>query len=60
VGETGELFEAGNARALKEGILSFWQNPEKVAKYSENCAYCQFDTIDKYCEKLIQIYKGEE
>mgnify|MGYP003289154426 CR=1 FL=1 len=59
-GKTGELFEAGNGQALKDGILNLWNDPEKCAKYSENCAHCQFDTIDKYCEKLIQIYKGEE
>ena len=60
VGETGELFEAGNISALKQGILSLWQDKEKTTKYSENCAQCQFDVIDRYCEKLMEIYKGTE
>ena len=57
-GQTGELFEAGNVQALTEGILSFWNDPEKVAAYSKNCADCSFDTISQYCDKLISIYTG--
>lgn len=57
-GETGELFEPGNTQELKERIFSLWQDPEKLAFYSKNCADCSFDTISEYCEKLMDIYQG--
>ena len=55
-GETGELFEAGNAEELKAKIEFLWNDPQKLACYSENCAECEFDTIDVYYAQLMKIY----
>lgn len=57
-GETGELYESGNAGELKEKIEALWQDSEKLTRYSANCADCAFDTIERYCEKLMEIYQG--
>lgn len=56
VGRTGELFEAGNVKKLKEQIQKLWNNKELTAQYSTNCKYISFDTIDEYYRKLIKIY----
>lgn len=57
VGSTGELFESGNGEDLKNKIEELWNNKEKLDKYSENCKNISFDTIEKYCNKLIKIYE---
>lgn len=56
VGKTGELFESGNAEALKEKIQKLWSDRNLTARYSENCRDIRFDTIAEYCEKLLEIY----
>lgn len=56
-GETGELFESGNAADLKNKIQKFWQEQKLVQSYSDNCADIQFDTIAEYYEKLMKIYQ---
>ena len=57
VGKTGELFESGNAEELKNKIEQLWNDNDKLNKYTENCKNIKFDTIDEYCEKLINIYR---
>lgn len=57
VGKTGELFESGNAEDLKAKIQGLWQERKKTAEYSLNCKNITFDTIEKYVEKLMKIYK---
>lgn len=52
VGKTGELFESGNKEELKNKIKEMSSKQYKVDKVS-------FDTVDEYCQKLIEIYKKE-
>lgn len=54
--ETGELFESGNAEALKAQIEKLWSDKALLDKYSENCKNIRFDTTQSYCEKLMEIY----
>lgn len=56
VGKTGELFESANADDLQNKLMSFWNDKDKLAKYSENCKDIKFDTIEEYCDKLMKIY----
>lgn len=56
VGKTGELFESSDEIMLKEKIESMWDNEELTAEYSNNCQYVDFDTIDEYYNKLMEIY----
>lgn len=55
-GQTGELFESGNAQALKEKIRRLWDNRTLMAEYSQNCSIAAFDDLKTYTEKLMQIY----
>ncbi|MBR5272372.1 MAG: glycosyltransferase [Clostridia bacterium] len=57
-GETGLLFEAGNADDLEEK-LRYLLKPEVLAQFTENCKTIEFETPDTYYEKLMKIY-GEE
>lgn len=58
-GETGELFEAGNAQELKGKIETLWADGAKCREYAKNCSKMRFDTAESYCRKLLRIYHGE-
>jgi len=55
-GKTGELFTAGDADDLLDHVQVLWQNREKIEQYSKNCGNMKFDTLEMYCEKLLNIY----
>jgi glycosyltransferase involved in cell wall biosynthesis len=55
-GKTGELFESGNNNSLKLKIQNLWNDKDLCKQYSENCRNIEFDSIDKYYQKLIKIY----
>ena len=55
-GKTGELFESGNSNRLKLKIQNLWNDKDLCKQYSENCRNIEFDSIDKYYQKLIKIY----
>lgn len=57
-GETGELFEAGNAAELEEKLRKLLFTPGLAARYSENCKKAKFETPDSYYEKLLAVYGG--
>lgn len=59
-GETGELFEAGNAAELEEKLRKILTTPDLAARYSKNCEEAIFETPDSYYEKLMGIYGGED
>lgn len=56
-GKTGELFESGNAGELKEKIEKLWNDKELTKQYSENCKGIEFDTIEMYYDKILEIYR---
>lgn len=55
-GKTGELFESGNSNSLKLKIQNLWNDKDLCKQYSENCRNIEFDSIDRYYQKLIKIY----
>ncbi len=55
-GVTGELFDAGNEKQLKEKILKLWKDTELCERYTQNCAELEFDSVEEYCNKLLKIY----
>ena len=59
VGKTGDLFESGNAKDLKEKVEKLWNDKNRLNTYTDNCADIKFDNIDKYYKKLMKIYQGE-
>ena len=56
-GETGELFESGNAEQLKEKILSLWNDEARLSKYTANCYENKFLSVKEYCDKLFEFYR---
>ena len=59
-GKTGEFFQAGNWEELKTKIEKLWNDPALTARYAENCRTVQFDDIEAYYRKLIQVYEGKK
>lgn len=57
VGKTGELFESGNGKNLKEKIEKLWGDKKRCDEYSKNCKDISFDTIDEYYEKIMRVYQ---
>ena len=55
-GETGELFESGNADQLAQKIMALWQDSARLRRYGENCRDCLFPTPEQYCEQLEGLY----
>ena len=53
-GITGELFESGNKKDLKNKIEKMW---DKADDY--DCTNINFDNVEKYTERLMKIYDGE-
>ena len=57
--ETGELFTAGDTEDLKEKIRKLWSDRQLTGQYAENCLNrMDFDTVDRYCDKLMKLYTG--
>ena len=57
-GETGELFDAGNADSLEKALRKVLFTPGLAAQYSENCRNYQAETRETYYEKLMAVYGG--
>lgn len=59
VGETGELFESGNALVLCTGINILWNDRELLNRWANGCLKTRFDTTKEYVHKLIKdVYYG--
>ncbi len=55
-GINGYLFESGNEKELWEKINDLWNCKEELDRLTEGCGKIKFDTVDKYCEKILQYY----
>ena len=55
-GETGVLFNSGDEAALRECILSLWNDKARLKRLTDGCAELCFDTVDQYGDKLMRIY----
>lgn len=53
-GETGELFESGNAEMLKQKILDLYNNSQ-YSTFVENCRNTEFIAIEEYCSRVYGI-----
>ena len=56
-GETGELFESGNAEQLQLQIGKLWKNTSLTQQYARNCEKQCFDTTEQYLQKLLEILR---
>ena len=57
INKTGELFESGNVKELKEKIQKLWEDKKLCQQYSQNCKDISFDTIDEYYKKIVKVYQ---
>lgn len=56
--ETGLVFEAGNKEALKNAVKTLYTNDELLQTMSKNCIKSSTNTVEKYSETLLKIYKS--
>lgn len=56
-GVDGDLFECGNVEDLKDKIKALWNDTKRRDVYAEACGNIVYDSLESYCEKLIEIYK---
>lgn len=59
-GKTGELFPAGDARALTDAIARLWNDRALTEQYAANCAHVAFMNVEDYCTQLLTLYRGEQ
>lgn len=55
-GETGLLFMPGDIKDLSAKIFRLWQDRDLLDYMTENCRQIEFDTVQKYADKLLLIY----
>lgn len=58
-GVTGELFQSGDADALKQKLLKLWNDRSILAEYSRSCADTSFDSAAEYAERMIGLYQEQ-
>lgn len=57
-GETGLLCTPEDKEEWKRKILSLWNHRDKLEKMQKNCRKVRFDTVEEYCNKLMEIYES--
>lgn len=55
-GQTGELFEAGNADDLEQKLRKLLDTPGLARQYAQACLEAPFETSESYYRKLMDIY----
>ena len=55
--QTGELYLGEDVETLEKTIETLWQDDEKVRKYRANCKQVQFDSLEEYCKKILELYR---
>lgn len=55
-GETGLLFEAGNADDLEQKLRYLLETPQVLPAYTANCRSVTFETPETYYLKMMKIY----
>lgn len=56
-GETGLIFKSANKNELKEKITELWSDGERTEYMSRRAAQASSNTIERYTENLLNIYK---
>lgn len=56
-GVDGELFKSGSVEELKSAIQNLYNDTERIRQYTEACKQISYDSLQVYCEKLIDVYQ---
>ncbi|MCR4788548.1 MAG: glycosyltransferase [Lachnospiraceae bacterium] len=54
-GVTGELFKAGDYRDLKAHLEGMLEDPDKLERYTKNCADVHFDSVEEYTDRFLAL-----
>jgi glycosyltransferase involved in cell wall biosynthesis len=55
-GETGLIFEAGNADDLERKLRYLLETPDVLNRYTAHCKSVTFETPETYYQKLLRVY----
>lgn len=58
-GVDGILFTSGDFEDLKEKIQYLWESPELCEKLAADCRSVRYDTVERYCDQLLELYRAE-
>lgn len=58
-GVNGTLFVSGDLEDLKGKIRALWNSPKQCRAWAENCGMVRYDTVDTYCDKLLELYSED-
>lgn len=58
-GVNGALFASGDLEDLKGKISALWNSPEQYRAWAENCGMVRYDTVETYCDKLLELYSED-
>ena len=56
-GVDGELYKSGSVGELKSAIQSLYNDTERIRQYTKACMGISYDSLQVYCEKLIDVYQ---
>ena len=57
-GVDGELFKSGSVEELKTAIQNLYNDTEKIGQYAKACREISYDSLQVYCEKLLDVYQA--
>ena len=58
-GVNGALFASGDLEDLKGKLRALWNSPEQCRAWAENCGMVRYDTVETYCDKLLELYSED-
>lgn len=56
-GVDGELFKSGSVEELKIAIQNLYNDTERIKQYTKACREISYDSLQVYCEKLLEVYQ---
>ena len=58
-GKNGKIFESGNLEDLMVKLKQLWENENLLSKMRQACREGEYETVETYCLKLLDIYQGK-
>lgn len=58
--QTGELYPGEDVKELEKTIEALWQDEERIRTYQSNCKKVQFDSLEEYSRKILDLYSYEK
>ena len=55
--QTGELYSGKDVKELEKTMEALWQDEERIRTYQSNCKKVQFDSLEEYSRKILDLYR---